>query len=326
MNTLNAWSDSNKYDELVKVRLSIQSDTLLSDFTTYTITPDTKDCDILKIPKNDCKYLLSFYARNAGYPDCIPKIKQIKVQKLRSNLKDARDTLKKCPHTPPRKKFRSNSTIFVLTHETSDHDINNTEPHVLHKELKSIYQENNLYESVVWDELSDEGIIEMIKEERDKMRGCIEKDDNKFDTGMNETDITSQNSQDFHEITSLSNKTKELEFRNAEDDMDINKMETKDEDNTQTVGKHLVPVPQPFNMNVNTSDNDIYGLNHARAQGIAIEYVIRENNEARQQFVEEATTEELYDYLIIIRNHIRREKEFADFGFSADTKDEDIKN
>ena len=234
----------------------------------------------------------------------------MKVQELRNNLKDARNEMAKRRQTPPmsnRKKLRSNETPFILMHTTSNDDILSTDIHILTKELKSIYKEKNLFDAVIWDELTDTDIIEMITEERDLIKSCID------EAEVSDDDISSDD---------ISNNN----------DMDIDDFDTRDDDDDEEkVQSTLISTTdttltqKPFNMNLSTTDDDIYSLNHARAQSIAAEYALREGNSQRQQFVKEATTEALYDYLLAIRNHIIREKEFEDFNFGPDTKEVDIK-
>ena len=54
-------------------------------------------------------------------------------------------------------------------------------------------------------------------------------------------------------------------------------------------------------------------------------HLICHNSFDSLEMVTDTTIDELYDYLIVIRDHLIREKEFSDFNFDPDTKDQDVK-
>ena len=311
-------SDNDKHEELLILKPNdFHQDVLTSDFTTIVIKPTTKDSEIETIPKQDSKYLLSTYARNAGYPDFIPRIKHMKVKELRTNLKDARDELAKRRQSPPKfnkKRIKPETAIFFLTHETSDDEIKQSDIHVITKEIKAVYTDKNLFDSVEWDELSDDDIIEMVIDERDDMKkhvSDIPEDDESQEEFSDDVSMYTKDSKD--EENSI--------FDNVEDEMDNFQVEDQpNEQKTQTSEKNS------FKMTPRTVDDEIYGLSHSRAKDIATIYALRENNEEQKLFIEEeAITEDLYEYLLVIRDHLIREEVFEEFNFSPDTTDEEIK-
>ena len=321
----NLLPDQEKHEELLKLKPEENDKVISSDFTGISINPDTKDSEINKIPKSDCKYLLSSYVRYAGFPDLVPKIKNMKVNELRNNLKDARDYLAKRRQNPPKftkKKLRSTEIPFVLTHESTDIEIEKTEVHLLTNELKSIFTDNNLYDSIVWDELQDDDIIDMIKDERDNMKKYISEDEEDISENEEEQDKKSEDEDTDSIFDSALDEMQKNNVGIPEDSQDVDSDEDEFLENEEDETKQ--ETPKSFKMNHFTKNEAIYHLPHAKAKEVAT-YYAKQERESSLEMVTDATTDELYDYLIMIRDHLIREKEFSDFNFGPDTKDQDVK-
>lgn len=327
-------SDDDKYAELVNLR-SIPS-TISSPFTTFVITPDTDIKVINRIPKKDCRILLKAYADSQGFPDYDSTIETMLVDPMRQELIKARNKLISRPQYDNKtgtKKTKHFGLPFVLTHATSDADINSADATSIQNELKNIYADRNLHESVEWDSLQDNYIRDMAIIERNEMLKCFTPkpenikqsnpiDNNEYDPNGNpfvyiiDDDATStENTDSDDDNDDVSMEDLDNSHSNESDELIEQQLETfKKEKKTFT-----------FEFSKDTTDQDIYLLSHRRAIRIAIKHANNNDDPLSESFINEATTEEVHHYLIDERNEICSQYDYEKFNFNATTTDADIK-
>ena len=80
-----------------------------------------------------------------------------------------------------------------------------------------------------------------------------------------------------------------------------------------------------FSFTRNTTDDEIYLLNHKRASRIATKHAEIIGEPLSASFIADATTEQIYEYLIQERNEFCFEYEYEQFQFNGTTTDTDIK-
>lgn len=167
----NKLADADKYDELLNLKLPVFLD-ITSQLTTFVVTADTADSSINDYPKKDCKLLLTAYANNQGFPHFVSRLDDMTVEEMRMELISAKKKLSSRPKTSidsNTKKLKHIDAVFVLTHDTTDADIESTCEHIITTELKTMFKDRGLYESVEWESLTPDDIRNMARIERDEM-------------------------------------------------------------------------------------------------------------------------------------------------------------
>lgn len=174
----NALPDDKKYGELIGLKPKVR--VISSIQTPITISSETDNSIILKISKKDCRHLLKVYVTEQGYPHFTGRVDKMLVHPMRNELMKARDLLaKRTPASPQsnKKKYKQMDVPFILTHETTDDEIRGATKTSLLTELKTMYEDRNLTESVDWNTITIHELHDMAVQERDEMKQCFSDDD-----------------------------------------------------------------------------------------------------------------------------------------------------
>ena len=339
----NDWSllsDHDKYHHLIMLR---SDDACIhSPFTTFVITPDTDEKVIRKIPKKDCRLLLKAYADSQGYPHLASTIETMLVEPMRDELIQAQAKLSmRTPqnHHDDIKKPRTDEIPFVLTHATTDEDIIASSETSLMHELQSMFKDRNMFDSIEWESLELSDLRDMARIERNEMLKCFSCDD----TGKNDDDqqIAKQDDKDpngnpYVYVEEDDDEDDSISEQDTDGDVtmdDAQEEHVNESDsfisrqlsNKQSGYKQSDKKMFRFSFSRETTDDEIYQLNHKRASRIAKQHAIMIEHPLSDEFFNEATTEQFYDYLIQERNEFRLEYDYEQFRFSGQTTDTSIK-
>ena len=334
----NSLDEETKYETLLNIKLPSIHD-ITSPFSSYVIMSETDDSIINTIPIKDCKLLLTNYATVQGFPQFVSRLDDMSVNDMRIELLKAKAKLTSRPQqiSTSNKKANNFTTPFILTHDIRDEDILTTSGYDIMTELQSMYTDRNIYDSVEWDSLSPEDLRDMARMERDEMLKCIETSKVAIKT---EPDTTNN-----HRITSKNITVKEV-INIADSDS-----ESEDEPSVDEDGDHIfsdvTEEPQnetdkfiadklenvkkeqktfQFKFTYETSDSDIFLLSHRRAIRIAQVHATRIEEPLPQTFIDQASTEEIQQYLIHERNEFIYQHEYEEFNLSSKTTDNEIKS
>ena len=301
---------------------------------------DTEDSVITSIPVKDCKLLLTNYATVQGCPRFVSLLDSMSVDEMRSELMQAKVKLTSRPQLQSsnmNKKVKQFSAPFVITHDVSDADIQNTSEHDIMNELKTMYQDRNLYDSVEWDSLSPEDVRDMVRMERDEMSKYVKT--SKVNIKPDPDAVQKPNDDKKHIIVQETIKIEDSDSESEEEeseDEDGDKIfkDATDEAKNETdkfIATQLDNVKKErktfqFRFTHDTSDSEIYLLSHRRAIRIAKVHAERIDEPLSQAFIDNATTDEVHRYLIHERNEFVYQHEYDTFNLSSHTSDNDIKS
>ena len=335
----NSLNDSSKYDILLDLKRPSIHD-ITSPVSKYVITTDTKDSVITFIPVKDCKILLTNYATVQGYPQFVSRIDTMSVDEMRSELTKAKVKLTSRPQLQSsnmNKKVKPFSAPFAITHDISDDDIQTTSKHDIMTELKNMYHYRNLFDSVEWDSLSPEDVQDMARMERDEMLKCVKTSN----VNIKSDPDTVQKPKDdgkhiiVKEIINIEDSDSESEDDESEDeDGDKIFKDSTDKATNETdkfIADQLANAKKErkifqFRFTHDTSDSEIYLLSHRRAIRIAKVHAERIDEPLSQVFIDNATTDEVYQYLLHERNEFVYQHDYDTFNLSRRTSDNDIKS
>ena len=148
--------NDEKYEELFQLKPTKQSE-ISSESTTFIVKSNTTEKEIQKIPKKDCKLLLRAYAISQGYSHYLSRIDAMKVDAIRDELVKAKKKLSTRPQNSPqltKKKTRNIEVPLVITHDTTNEEIEAaSESSILH-ELQTMYTDRGLFDSIMWESLN----------------------------------------------------------------------------------------------------------------------------------------------------------------------------
>lgn len=327
-------SDDEKYAELIKLRIT--PTVISSPFTTFVITPVTPTKVIQKIPKKDCRILLKAYADSQGFNDFDSTIETMLVEPLRMELIKARDKLLTRPLMDPEtdhNKLCTSGIPFVLTHATTDSEINSADETSLLQELQNMYTDRNLFDSVEWDSLHLSDLKDMAILERDEMLKCFsfKSSDTKKHSDKATVDVDPNGNPYVYIVDDEDSDV----FSDNNDDVDDDvSMEDMDSDHKNEADEFVNEQKRNltkerkifrFEFTRHTTDKDIYSLSHKRAMKIAVQHAINIEDPLSDSFISDATTDEVYQYLIDERNEIQSQYEYQHFNFCSKTTDTAIK-
>ena len=336
-NEWNELPDNDKYAQLIMLK-GIGA-CIKSPFTTFVITPETDDKIIRKIPKKDCRLLLKAYADSQGYPDLASTIETMLVEPMRDEIIKAKEKLSTRSRKMLQdniKKERNDELPFVLTHAITDEDIIAASESALLNELQSMYKDRNLYDSILWDSLDLSDLRDMTRMERNEMLQCFSDDD---ETSAKD-EITSEKSEDkdpngkkFVYVEEEDDDDDSDSNTEIEDDGDVDMHDADDEhvnESDQFIANTIKDNKKDkrtfkFSFTRETTDTEIYQLNHKRASRIAKQHSIMIEQPLSDEFFNEATTEQFYEYLKNERDEYRLEHSYENFHFSEKTTDPAIK-
>ena len=192
--------------------------------TSYVITTLTSDADIQKIPKKDCKILLQTYAVSQGFSNLRAQIESMLVSPLRADLIKARDQLLLTPqhqdhvnHDDPKVDIP-----FVLTHDTTDAEIQEATASALQEELQTMWIERKSYDSIMWDSLNIPELQKMAIEERDAIKACF--------SNFKKTDT--KQTKDGHEVITIADNDED-EYSDEDETMEDVDDEIEDGDDNE---------------------------------------------------------------------------------------------
>ena len=328
----NNLSDQDKHHALLCLKKHVHD--ITSPFTTYVITRDTDNAVITNIPMKDCKLLLTAYATNQGFSHFTSRLDSMSVESMRAELLKAQQKLSaRIQDQPSNTKKSKNITVpFVLTHETKDSDILSTPENDLLNELKSMYTDRNIQDSVEWDSLSLSDLQDMVRIERDAMRKCI----------RNDTKVKKENERPATQPAGTNKQKPEIihiEDEDSDDDTDFDDDgDAKFEDATDEspnesdkfVQEQLGTMKREqktfkFKFTHETSNDDVYMLSHRRAIRIAIAHSQNIGEPLPQSFIDNVTTDEVHSYLLHERDEFIYQHEYDIFNFTSLTTDTDMK-
>ena len=265
MYTEHEWTpltDDDKYNELLKLRPSM-SEEVTNLESTFVLRATTTNATINKFPKNECKAIFKTYATTQGYPHFVEQIDRMLVTPLRQELIKARDQLAKRMHSNTKgneTKMKHIMNPFVLTHDTTDNEIDQASETALLSELKSMYEERGQYDTVMWESLFLEDIRNMIKSERDEMRQCFTHSEPKESSDEPET-IIIMDEDEFSNDSDDANDTDDSD----DDDIDMDTDEVKNDADDfvkRELDKEIKNTKKlRFELGYDTNDNDIFSLN-----------------------------------------------------------------
>ena len=331
----NTLDETSIYDELLNLKLPVLHD-ITSPFSTYVVTADTDNASINCFPLKECKLLLTAYATNQGYPHFVSRLDDISVDDMRLELINAKRNSR--PLTSPtssKKKLKQVLTPFVLTHETSNDEISSTPEDAILHELKIMFTDRGTYDSVEWDSLSPDDVRDMARIERDGMLKCINESKVVVKTENDKTTVPveNENSINVKEIINIADDDSDDDTLTDEDGDKIFEDATGEELNKtdkfvqeQADKAKKEPKTFKFRFNHETTDADIFLLNHRRAIRIAQVHADRIEEPLSPAFIANATTEEVHQYLIHERNQFVFQDDYDKFDFSSRTTDSDIKS
>lgn len=330
----NLLSASDQYEHLTLLKTPVTC-VITSSTTPFTITPATDNNVIKSIPEQDCKILLHEYAFNQGYPNYKSKIQAMTIDAMHEELIKAKDKLSKRmqpANITNKKKIKKFSMPFVLTHDTTDDDILKAEASSIEHELKNMFSDRNILDSVMWDSLNIEDLQDMARIERDEMRKCVSTD--KEDSAKKEKHTPpslSTNGAHHNDVEVISIRDDESVITDDEDSDSV--LHDDDEEhnecdkfvNEQIQNSNSNRKISRFKFNHETTDKDIFLLCHKRAKRISIQHALNIEQPLSETFVQEATTDDFHQYLIIERNQFISHHEYNAFDFNSRTTDEAIK-
>ena len=331
-------SDSDKFASLTKMKLPPVYN-ITSPFSTFVITPDTDDTTLSTIPAKDCKLLLTQYATAQGYSNFVSRLDEMDESKMREELIQAKQKLIARPqnqNSDNMKKIKTFSIPFILTHATTDNDILQAEEESLRSELRGIYTDHNLLDSLEWDELKLEDLRDLARGEREEMLKCFKPTPTKI-----KQEIKSAPTNDAKANTSASK-----EIIHIEDDSDSDDEFSTDEDGDAILEdatneavnssdefvreqlKNKISTGKTFRFKFTneTSDKEIFHLSYRRAIRIATVHSHNIDEPLSEAFIQNATTDEVYQYLIHERNEFNFQNEYDNFNLNSRTTDESIKS
>ena len=317
--------DNMSPDEKLSALLSLKPNavSITSPFTQVITTADTDDNAIRKIPQKDCRHLLLAYANKCGFPQYANQIESMLVAPLRDELIKARDQLINSANDEDNTFDDDINTDipFVITHDTTDDDIKNTSEEVILSELKSMFEERGQIDSIEWDSLTVEDLRDMARIERDEMVKCFSANETKKEKNLD----------DYRELISIhddetvsSDEDTEMEDVDNADDHD-----NEENDADKFVKNEIDKENQTcktfrFNIGYDTSNEEIFALTRRRAIRIAVKLANAIDSPLSDEFIQEATLEDVHQYIIIERDQRLLQYEYDKFQFSNKTTDQQI--
>ena len=248
------------------------------------------------------------------------------VTPLREELIKARDQLitKKNTTSEMNDKHHIPDFPFVITHDTTDSDINQANEDVLLAELRSMFEDHGQIENIEWDSLTIDDLKDMARIERNEMIKCFSET-----TPKNE-----KHTDEYHETISIHDDDDNSEDDGSDEDEemeDVAKDDHTDEENeADTFVKNEINKEKEtnktfhFSIGYDTSDAEIFALNRRRAIRIAVRLAEIIDTPLSDEFVTEATLEDIHKYIIIERDQRRLQYDYDKFQFSDKTTDQDI--
>ena len=326
--------DEEKYEELFQLKPNKQSE-ISSESTKFTITSETTKKDLIQIPKKDCKILLREYATNQGYSHYLFRIDSMKVDAMRDELFKATKKLPARLQNSPqlnKKKTRNIAVPLVLTHGTTNDEIEAASESSILQELQSMFNDRGIYDSVMWDSLSIEELRDMARIERDEMLNLFSpssstvKKDNASPNAASNSDTQDKS---IVVINDDDEDTSSDDDDSVEDDGIFSDVDETPNEADQFIQEQLKDAKKEskifrFKFTHQTTDKDIFLLNHRRASRIALKHAELCKYQLSQEFMENATTDEIHQFLIAERDLFILQHQYDTFNFSATTPDSDI--
>ena len=227
------------------------------------------------------------------------------VHPMRNELMKARDLLaKRTPASPQsnKKKYKQMDVPFILTHETTDDEIRGATKTSLLTELKTMYEDRNLTESVDWNTITIQELHDMAVQDRDEMKQCFSDDDD-VQPSTKHNVITIADDEDDEEIDDDDEDMDVSDDGANENDVDAMDMDHEITDADKFIQSELKKEKKSgriftFTFSHDTSDEDIFSLTHKRAIKIVRVDVSEAGISLPEDFLSEATVDELHEFLI----------------------------
>lgn len=184
-----------------------------------------------------------------------------------------------------------------------------------------MFEERGQIDSIEWDSLTVEDLRDMARIERDEMVKCFSANETKKEKNLD----------DYRELISIhddetvsSDEDTEMEDVDNADDHD-----NEENDADKFVKNEIDKENQTcktfrFNIGYDTSNEEIFALTRRRAIRIAVKLANAIDSPLSDEFIQEATLEDVHQYIIIERDQRLLQYEYDKFQFSDKITDQQI--
>ena len=170
---------------------------------------------------------------------------------------------------------------FVVTHDTTNDEIEKVSEHDLLSELKSMFEDRGQIDNVVWDSLSLEDLRDMARIERDAMRDCFSATDDKKD----------DNTDEYREIISVHDDEDSSDEDTVMGEIEDEESKCEEENEAETFVKNELKKENKksktfsFSIGYDTPDADICSSNGRRAIRITMKLAVDIESPLSEEFI-----------------------------------------